>query len=116
MGKLIYKIRLKRRKILKQILRYTTNYIHNMPCHFVSSGVEIPMTNQTLDFIWKGFGNTVLTDSKKSCSYEERDKTGRLLKRLDMLNGESRTTDSTTENRTTRNTKNAGKQSPSILK
>ena len=81
MGKLIYKIRLKRRKILKQILRYTTNYIHNMPCHFVSSGVEIPMTNQTLDLIGRVLEtHAVLTDSKKSCSYEERDKTGRLLK------------------------------------
>ena len=27
-----------------------------MPCYFVSSGVEIPMTNETFDFIWNGFG------------------------------------------------------------
>ena len=28
-----------------------------MPCYFVSSGVEIPMTNETFDLIWNGFGN-----------------------------------------------------------
>ena len=78
--KLIYKIRL-RIKILKQIFRYTTNYIHNMPCHFVSSGVEIPMTYQTFDLIWNGFGNKELTDSKTSSSPEEGYKTGSLVEK-----------------------------------
>ena len=71
-----------------------------MPCYFVSSGIEIPMTNQTFDFIWNGFGNKELTDSETSSSSEEGIKQVRLLKRLEMLNGESRTTDTTTENRT----------------
>ena len=35
-----------------------------MPCYRVSSGVEIPMTNQTFDFIWNGFGNKELIDSE----------------------------------------------------
>ena len=42
-----------------------------MPCYFVSSGVEIPMTNETFDFIWNGFGNKELTDSETSSSSEE---------------------------------------------
>ena len=41
-----------------------------MPCYFVSSGVEIPMTNQTFDFIWNGFGNKELIDSETSSSEE----------------------------------------------
>ena len=41
-----------------------------MPCYFVSNGVEIPMTNQTFDFIWNGFGNKELTDSETSSSEE----------------------------------------------
>ena len=59
-------------KVLKQILRYKTNYIytHNMPCYFVSNGIEIPMTNETFDFIWNGFGNKELTDSETSSSEE----------------------------------------------
>ena len=40
-----------------------------MPCYFVSSGVEIPMTNQT--FIWNGFGNKELNDGDTSSSSEE---------------------------------------------
>ena len=39
-----------------------------MPCYFVSSGVEIPMTNETFDFIWNSFGNKGLTDSETSLS------------------------------------------------
>ena len=35
-----------------------------MPCYFVSSGVESPMTNETFDSIWNGFGNKELTDSE----------------------------------------------------
>ena len=64
-------------KVLKQILRYITNYIYryNMPCYFVSNEIEIPMTNETFDFIWNGFGNKELTDSETS-SYEEGAKTG----------------------------------------
>ena len=42
-----------------------------MPCYFVSSGVEIPMTNETFDFIWNNFGNKELTDSETSSSSEE---------------------------------------------
>ena len=41
-----------------------------MPCYFVSSGVEIPMTNETSDFIWNGFGNKELIDSETSSSEE----------------------------------------------
>ena len=69
------------RNILKHILRYITNYIHNMPCYFVSSGVEIPMTNETFDVIWDGFGNKELTDSETSSSSEEGDKTGSLVEK-----------------------------------
>ena len=42
-----------------------------MPCYFVRSGVEIPMTNETFDLIWNGFGNKELTDSETSSSSEE---------------------------------------------
>ena len=42
-----------------------------MPCYFVSSGVEIPMTNETFDFIWNGFVNKELNDSETSSSSEE---------------------------------------------
>ena len=35
-----------------------------MPCYLESSGVEIPMTNQTFDFIWSGFSNKELIDSE----------------------------------------------------
>ena len=41
-----------------------------MPCYFVSSGVEIPMTNEIFDFIWNGFGNKELNDSE-TCSSSE---------------------------------------------
>ena len=50
------------------MLRCIGNCIYNMPCYFVNSGVEIPMTNQTFDFIWNGFGNRELTDSETSSS------------------------------------------------
>ena len=52
-----------------------------MPCSFVSSGIEIPMTNQTFHFIWNGFGNKELTDSETSSSSEEGDKTGSLVEK-----------------------------------
>ena len=52
------------RNILRQILRYIINYICSMPCYLESSGVEIPMTNQTFDFIWSGFSNKELIDSE----------------------------------------------------
>ena len=42
-----------------------------MPCYFVSNGVEIPMTNETFDFIWNGFGNKELNDSETTSSSEE---------------------------------------------
>ena len=42
-----------------------------MPCYFVSSGVEIPMTNETFDFISNGFGNKDFIDSETSSSSEE---------------------------------------------
>jgi len=41
-----------------------------MPCYFVSNGIEIPMTNETFDFIWNGFGNKELADSETSSSEE----------------------------------------------
>ncbi len=46
-----------------------------MPCCFVSSGVEIPMTNEAFDLIWNSFGNKELTDSETSSSSEETYKT-----------------------------------------
>ena len=52
-----------------------------MPCYFVSNGIEIPMTNETFDFIWNGFGNKELTDSETSSSSEEGDKTGSLVEK-----------------------------------
>ena len=42
-----------------------------MPCYFLSSGVEIPMTKETFDFIWNGFLNKELNDSETSSSSEE---------------------------------------------
>ena len=88
--------------ILKQILRYIINYIHSMPCYFVSNGVEMSMTNQTFDFIWNSFGNKELTDSETSSSSEEGVKQIHLAQKLDMLNWKSRTTDTTTKNQTTK--------------
>ena len=64
-----------RTNILKQILRYITNYIHNMPFYFVSNGVEMSMTNQTFGSIWNGFRNKELTDSEMSSSSQEGGKT-----------------------------------------
>ena len=61
---------LKIKTILKQLLRYIVNYICSMPCYFASSGIEIPMTNQTFDFIWNGFGSKELTDRERSSSEE----------------------------------------------
>ena len=52
-----------------------------MPCYFVSSGVEILITNQTFAFIWNGFGNKELTDSETSSSSEEGDKTGSFVEK-----------------------------------
>ena len=48
---------------------------------FVSSGVEIPTTNQTSDFFWNGCGKKGLTDGKTSSSSEEGDKTGSLVEK-----------------------------------
>ena len=45
-----------------------------MPCYFVRSGVEIPMANETFDFIWNSLGNKELNDSETSSSSEESDK------------------------------------------
>ena len=90
--------------ILKQILRFITYnslYIHNMPCYFVSSGVEIPMTNQTFDFIWNGLA-TKNSLTAKHLHLKKATKQTHPLTRTPMLNGESRRTDTTTENRTTK--------------
>ena len=51
------------------------------------------MTHETFDFIWNGFGSKELTDSETSSF---------LKKVMLKKNGESRTTDITTENRTTK--------------
>ena len=51
-----------------------------MPCCFVSSGVEIPMTNEAFDLIWNSFGNKELTDSETSSSSEETYKTNSSVK------------------------------------
>ena len=56
------------------------NYICSI-IFFVSSGIEIPMTNQTFDFIWNGVGNKELTDSETSSSSEEGDKRGSLVEK-----------------------------------
>ena len=58
-------------------------------------------TNQTFDVIWNGFGNKGLT-AKRLLRLKKVIKQVHLVKRLEMLNGESRTTDTTTENRTTK--------------
>ena len=60
------------------------------------------MTNQTFDFIWNGFRNKELTDSETFFYLRKVTKQIHLLIMLKMLNGESRTTDTTTENRTTK--------------
>ena len=73
-----------------------------MPCYFVSNGIEIPMTNETFDFIWNGFGNKELTDSETSSSEESYKANSSVNKNTNALSGESRTTDTTIENRTTK--------------
>ena len=60
---------------------YIANYICSMPRYFVSNGVEMSMTNQTLDIIWNGFGNKELTDSETPSSSKEGDKTGLLVEK-----------------------------------
>ena len=73
-----------------------------MPCYFVSDGIEIPMTNETFDFIWNGFGNKELTDSETSSSEESYKANSSVNKNTNALSGGSRTTDTTIENRTTK--------------
>ena len=76
-----------------------------MPCYFVSSGVEIPMTNETFDSIWNGFGNKELTDSetvfhrKKAMKQFHQSKSPKKNK---WRKQDSRTTDITTEDRRTK--------------
>ena len=76
-----------------------------MPCYFVSSGVEIPMTNETFDSIWNGFGNKELTDSetvfhrKKAMKQFHQSKS---QKKNKWRKQDSRTTDITTEDRRTK--------------
>ena len=41
-----------------------------MSCYFVSNGLQMPIANQTFDFIWNGFGNKDLIDSETSSSEE----------------------------------------------
>ena len=69
-----------------------------MPCYFVSSGVEIPMTNQTFDFF-----RTVLAAKNwltaKHFYLKKATKQTHPLTRTPMLNGET-----TTENQTTKST------------
>ena len=74
-----------------------------MPCYFVSNGVEIPMTNETFDVICNGFGNKELTDSETFLRLKKVVKHVHLVKILEVQSGESRTTDTTTENLTTIN-------------
>ena len=72
-----------------------------MPCYLVSSGVEIPMTNQTFDFIW-----TVLATKNsltaKHLHLKKATKQTHQLTKTPMLNGENKMTDITTQNRTTK--------------
>ena len=42
-----------------------------MRCYFVSSGAEIPMTNETFAFIWNGFGNKEFNNNEMVSSFEE---------------------------------------------
>ena len=62
-----------------------------MPCYFVSSGVEIPMTNETFDSIWNGFGNKELTDSETVFHRKKAMKQFHQSKNPKKPNGESRT-------------------------
>ena len=73
-----------------------------MPCYFVSNGVEMSMSNQTFDFIWNGFGNKELIDSETSPSSEEGDKRGLFVDNSKNVEWRKQTTDTTTENRTTK--------------
>ena len=47
-----------------------------MPSYLVNSGIEIPMTNDTFDFIWNGLGNKELIDTETSSLFEEGTKPG----------------------------------------
>jgi len=85
-----------------------------MPCYLVSSGVEIPMTNETFAFIWNGFGNKELTDSETSLS-ENYKAISSAQKPTQNPNGESRTTDTTTENQPKRISKDITKRKRSNL-
>ena len=72
-----------------------------MPCYFVSSGVEIPMTNQTLTI----FGTVLAIKNSLTAKHlhlKKATKQTHPLTRTPVLNGESRRTDTTTENRTTK--------------
>ena len=72
-----------------------------MPCYFVSSGVEIPMTNQTLTI----FGTVLAIKNSLTAKHlhlKKATKQTHPLRRTPMLNGENKMTDITTENRTTK--------------
>ena len=72
-----------------------------MPCYFVSSGVEIPMTNQTLTI----FGTVLAIKNSLTAKHlhlKKATKQTHPLTRTPMLNGENKMTDITTENRTTK--------------
>ena len=74
-----------------------------MPCYFVSNGVEMSMTNQTFDVIWNGFRNKELNGSDTSSSSDEGGKTCSSGEKTGSAEWrkQDRTTDTTTENRTT---------------
>ena len=73
-----------------------------MPCYFVSSGVEMSMTDETFDFIWNSFGNKELTDSETSSLSEEGDKRGSFVDNAKNAEWRKQDDDTTTENQTTR--------------
>ena len=72
-----------------------SKYIHSMPCYFVSNGLEMQMPNETFDLLWNSVPNAELTDSETSSSFGEG---GKVATSQKVMDGKSRTTDTTTTN------------------
>ena len=73
-----------------------------MPCYFVSNGIEIPMTNEKPLTLFGTVFATKNSLTAKHLHLKKATKQTHPLTRTPMLNGESRRTDTTTENRTTK--------------
>ena len=72
-----------------------------MSCYFVSNGLQMPIANQTFDL----FGTVLATKTSLTAKHlhlKKATKQTHPLTRTPMLNGESRRTDTTIENRTTK--------------